>query len=258
MDSRLKLGRFPMKSPIASSWGWIWIFIDEFDARDNLFIVYYTGHSTINGNCQSVWNYTRDPKSASVDWSSIQNLFENLSSDTLCLLDCCTAGSSANNVGSGTLETIGACGFNGTAPPPGKYSSTTTLVEVLDDWKAEPYFSTSLLRSEVLCQLKRKRPEKGRDGVRMEWCTTPAYFIASSDPRPRSVELCRLIEHDLKIPECSQACPSSNTSLQIAEVSPQSKISHELTSTYPNGDLTQPHVLLSVAFEEDQADLNLD
>ncbi|KAH7330544.1 hypothetical protein BKA65DRAFT_60135 [Rhexocercosporidium sp. MPI-PUGE-AT-0058] len=108
-------------------------FIEEFDARDNLFIVYYAGHGTINDNRQSVWSYTRDPKSASVDWSLIQSLFENPSSDTLFLFNCCATASSANSSGNRTIETIGACGFNGIAPPPGKYSFTNTLVEVLKD-----------------------------------------------------------------------------------------------------------------------------
>jgi hypothetical protein len=35
-------------------------FVEDFDARDNLFIVYYAGHGTINENQQSVWCCTSD------------------------------------------------------------------------------------------------------------------------------------------------------------------------------------------------------
>ncbi|PVH68756.1 hypothetical protein DL98DRAFT_629298, partial [Cadophora sp. DSE1049] len=223
-------------------------FIEEFDARDNLFIVYYAGHGTINDNRQSVWSHTRDSKSASVDWSSIQSLFENTSSDTLFLFDCCAAASSANNSGSGTIETIGACGFNGIAPPPGKYSFTNTLVEVLEDWKSKPFFPVCLLHSEMLRQLKRKRPEKGREGTRLEWCTTPVYYIASPDLRPQSIEICRIGPTDPTLNTLPPIQPSGDASLDTL----QEEQATELTSTHANGDLKHPHVLLSVALEKDQ------
>ena len=229
-------------------------FIEEFDARDNLFIVYYAGHGTINENRQSVWSHTRDLKSPSVDWSSIQSLFENTSSDTLFLFDCCAAASSANNSGSGTIETIGASGFNGRAPPPGKYSFTNTLVEVLEDWKSKPFFPVCLLHSEMLRQLKRKRPEKGREGTRLEWCTTPVYYIASPDPRPQSIEICRVSPTE----QIQSMLPPIQPSMVEASLDTLQGQIIELTSTHANGDMQHPHVLLSVALEEDQDNLQPD
>jgi hypothetical protein len=167
-------------------------FIEDFDSRDNLFIVYYAGHGTINENRQSMWCCKREPHYASVDWSSIQSLFNDALSDVLILLDCCAAASSVSTSGNGTNETIAACGFEGIAAPPGPHSFTNTLVEVLDERKSMPYLSVSLLHAKVLFQLKRKTPERGREGRRMEWCRSPVHYIASSVPRPDSIELTRI------------------------------------------------------------------
>lgn len=228
-------------------------FIEDFDASDNLFVVYYAGHGTINENRQSVWCCTQDPKYASVDWSSIQSLFDDAVSDVLILLDCCAAASSINTSGNGVNETIAACGFEGIAPPPGPHSFTNALVEVLDDWKRRVHFSVSLLHSEILFQLKRKRPEKGREGTRIPgWCSTPVHFISSSDPRPQSIELSRLRVLDKK----------TGIDLPPSPPLPQSTLLDDqattLTSIFPCGELVVPHVLISVALEEDQADLNLE
>jgi hypothetical protein len=220
-------------------------FIEDFDARDNLFVVYYAGHGTINENRQSVWCCTRDPKYASVDWSSIQSLFDDAISDVLILLDCCAAASSVNTSGNGVNETIAACGFEGIAPPPGPHSFTNTLTEVLEDWKSRLYFSVSLLHSEVLFQLKRKRPEKGREGIRIPgWCSTSVHYISSSDPGPQSIELCRIkVQEEHSINESPPYSPRlfdselpQSTSLEIQRT--------PCTSTAPNGNLTVPHVLI--------------
>lgn len=234
-------------------------FIDDFDATDNLFVVYYAGHGTINENRQSVWCCTRDPKYASVDWSSIQSLFDDAISDVLILLDCCAAASSINTSGNGVNETIAACGFEGIAPPPGPHSFTNTLTEVLEDWKARLYFSVSLLHSEILFQLKRKRPEKGREGKRIPgWCSTPVHYISSSDPRPQSIELCRTQVQDEQTIHVESPPYSPRLFNGLPQSTPQENQTTSCTSTIPNGDMIVPHVLISVALEEEQADLNLE
>ncbi|KAE8445757.1 hypothetical protein EG329_012815 [Mollisiaceae sp. DMI_Dod_QoI] len=234
-------------------------FIEEFDARDNLFVVYYAGHGTINENRQSVWCCTRDPKYASVDWSSIQSLFDDALSDVLILLDCCAAASSINTSGNGINETIAACGFEGIAPPPGPHSFTNTLIEVLEDWKDRIHFSVSLLHSEVLFQLKRKRPEKGRQGTRIPgWCSTPVHYISSSDPRPQSIELSRIQVHAEDTVMDLSPYPPRPVDTGLPKPIPEDGQISSLTSTSPTGTMTVPHVLISVALEEEQADLNLD
>lgn len=103
-------------------------FIDDFDKSDNLFIVYYAGHGSINENRQSVWSGRRDLH-VSVDWSSIQSLFDKSLSDVLLLLDCCSAASSATISGIGVIEVIAACGFESVAAPPGKSDPPKTPAE---------------------------------------------------------------------------------------------------------------------------------
>lgn len=231
-------------------------FIEDFDSRDNLFIVYYAGHGTINENRQSVWCCKRDPQYASVDWSSIQSLFDDALSDVLIFLDCCAAASSVNTSGNGTNETIAACGFERIAPPPGPHSFTKMLVEVLDEWKSKPYFSVSLLHSEVLFQLKRKTPDRGREGRRMEWCRTPVHYISSSAPRPASIELSRIRVSD----EVANSLPYSPrlSDAEKQQAASQDDQTNSATSASPDGELAVPHVLISVALEEDQGAINID
>jgi hypothetical protein len=241
-------------------------YIDDYDNKDNLFIVYYAGHGKVNENRQLVWSCGRHQKDASVDWSPIQSLFDKSLSDVLVLLDCCAAASSAIVFGKGVIETIAACGFESRAPPPGQFSFTNTLIEVLEDWQSNPSFSVALLHTEILGRLKRKRPKTTRDGTRMEWCSTPVHFIYMSDPRDSSIEISRrqisvptakdggkpMNEHDCVQPISLLNSPDNlpvdrRNSLNI------------LSSRRPNfGFKKAPHVLISVSLEEDQADLSVD
>jgi hypothetical protein len=133
---------------------------------------------------------------------------------------------------------------------------------VLDDWKSRPHFPVSLLHSEVLVQLKRKRPEKGRrEGKLLEWCSTPVHSISSSDPNPQSIELGRIqVVDGNMVSESPPYSPRLTTYFdpRILQSTPQDNQTNALTSTFPNGDLTVPHVLISVALEEHQADLDLE
>jgi hypothetical protein len=61
------------------------------------------------------------------------------------------------------------CGFEGRAPPPGEHSFTTSLTEVLEDWLSVPAFSPTMLHSEVLRVLMRRRKERCSNGQREEW-----------------------------------------------------------------------------------------
>jgi hypothetical protein len=135
------------------------------DNERNLFIVYYAGHGRINNARQAEWTCNRDPNYASVDWSAIQSLFAKAKSDVLILLDNCAAASSTMRSQYGVMEAIVACGFESRAAPPGEYSFTNTLIEVLDDWQNKRSFSASCLHAEILFQLKLKENRKGREGV---------------------------------------------------------------------------------------------
>lgn len=234
-------------------------FLQEFDAEDNLFIVYYGGHGTINQARQSQWRSSGRSGSPFVDWSAVQTLFATAVSDVLVLLDCCAAASSALGFGSNVMEAIAACGFETRAPPPGIYSFTHTLIEVLEDWVHKPSFSAAMLHTEVLFVLKQKRPERGRDGRRLEWCSTPIHLVYTGNPKSPGIEICCL-----KSTKSVQKAPSGSDSQEPSRATSyidsmdldDDSLSAKLSACDVNGSYQVPHVLISIALEEDQADLN--
>lgn len=235
-------------------------FLQKHDAEGNLFVVYYGGHGTINSARQNQWWCSSRPGSPFVDWSAIQTLFGTARSDVLVLLDCCAAASSAAGSGTGVMEAIAACGWETRAPPPGQYSFTNTLIEVLEDWVHKPSFSAAMLHTEVLFVLKQKRPERGRDGRRLEWCSTPVHLVYTSNPKALGIEI-----------SCIKASRTSKNALLLESPLPgQQRLTtyvesmeidadgyeNVLTACNPNGDYQVPHVLISIALEGDQGSLD--
>ena len=236
-------------------------FLQKFDAEGNLFVVYYGGHGTINHSRQNQWWSSSRPGSPFVDWSAIQTLFGTAKSDVLVLLDCCAAASSAAGSGTGVMEAIAACGWETRAPPPGQYSFTNTLIEVLEDWVHKPSFSAAMLHTEVLFVLKQKRPERGRDGRRLEWCSTPVHLVYTSNPKALGIEI-----SCLKTSRAAKKSPAreesllgqqrSTTYVDSMEIDDEDGYENVLAACRPNGDYLVPHVLISIALEGDQGSLD--
>jgi hypothetical protein len=234
-------------------------FLQKFDEEGNLFIVYYGGHGKINNARQNQWWCKAQPNSPFVDWSAVQTLFGTAVSDVLILLDCCAAASSAAGTGSRTMETIAACGWETRAPPPGEYSFTHTLIEVLEEWANKPSFSAAMLHTEVLFVLKQKRPEKGRDGRKWEWCSTPIHWVYTGDPKAPGIEISSL--RSTKAAEKAPARedlaqPRSTSYLDAMELDDEDMFVNPLTDCRANGEYKVPHVLISIALEGDQGTLD--
>ncbi|CZR53777.1 uncharacterized protein PAC_03658 [Phialocephala subalpina] len=261
-------------------------FLDDYDSKENLFIVYYAGHGYINQDRQSTWACSTDANSPTVDWSHIQGLFERAKSDVLVLLDCCAAASSAPRRTNSLMETIAACGFEGRAPPPGEHSFTTSLIEVLEDWINAPSFSVTMLHSEVLRVLMRRRKEKCRNGQKLEWRSTPVHINNYTHPRAIGIELSKrsLIDTEKLHPNrslhpiadllgtsthgmsatyldlMSLSCDSLDESLRASDEAGEpgllfssSSTSKENVSTEVTPNLKLPHMLVSIALDEDQS-----
>lgn len=205
----------------------------------------------------------RKPSSPTVKWSAIQSVFEECACDVLFLLNCCAAAGATPDSGQGVIETIAACGFETWAPGPGRHSFTNALIEVLDDWMAKPSFSVAMLHSEMLSVIKHDRPERRRwaDVNKVESRKTPIYILTSIDPKSNSIEL-----SVRPLPGVSvSACTTSSSGKPRKSTAPNASIPSrhdifdlsQLNSTLPSGKLNVPHVLLSVALEEDQS-LDLD
>jgi hypothetical protein len=143
-------------------------------------------------------------------------------------------------------EIIAACGWESIAPEPGRFSFTDTLIKVLEEWIDRP-FTAAMLHSEILSRLKHERPEM-IGSRRVECRRTPIYIVSTSDLRACSIELSRLL------PDAGQTFNSRPASPISFGATPPSENGAEngITSPSAGGELTAPHVLISIALEEDQ------
>ncbi|RDA95506.1 hypothetical protein CP533_5479 [Ophiocordyceps camponoti-saundersi (nom. inval.)] len=96
-----------------SSWRWLSRQLNEFaeehDQRDVLKIVYYAGHTHLDGNREMVLASSRDGIKASIiRWNGIQQILEEACSDTLILMDAAYYPSSRMVRRKGVLELIAA------------------------------------------------------------------------------------------------------------------------------------------------------
>ncbi|KAI1110243.1 hypothetical protein F5Y14DRAFT_367133 [Nemania sp. NC0429] len=222
--------------------------IKDHESADTLLIVYYGGHARIDEARQSTWCASRSQGSPELQWSAIQTLLERSLSDALILLDCCAgAASAAFPTGNSITETISASSWDAIAPEPGRYSFTSTLLEVLQEWKNKT-FSVAMLHAEILARLKHPRPER-HNGNRFEARTTPVHFMMTANHRAPSIELCRIASDIIPF-----SLPSFPTSERNSFVEDRAG-AEEIIGSEPNESV--PHVMISLALEEDQ-NLNID
>ena len=230
--------------------------IKKHESDETLFVVYYGGHARIDESRQSTWCATRHPGSPWLQWSAIQTLLERSVSDVLILLDCCAGAASATfPTGKKSLtETISASSWDAIAPDPGRYSFTNALIEVLQEWRLRT-FSAAMLHAEVLARLKHPRPIL-INGKNFEARSTPVHFMMTSNHRAPSIEIGRIVP-DTRLPPSPPKelpyrqlpFPASSQSTSISEQT-SSQDSMIPSSAEPNED--QPHVMISLALEEDQ------
>ncbi|KAI2630882.1 hypothetical protein GGR54DRAFT_627962 [Hypoxylon sp. NC1633] len=217
--------------------------IKEHESNDNLFIIYYGGHARIDESRQSTWCGTRSSDSPWLQWSAIQTLLERSLSDVLILLDCCAGAASATFPnGNSITETISASSWDAIAPDPGRYSFTNTLIEVLQEWKRRT-FSAAMLHAEVLARLKHPRPEM-LNGKHFEARATPVHFMMTANHKAPSIEIARILSADTRPPSPPQE-PGFEATSNGRSAGPQ-----DIVGSEPNEDV--PHVMISLALEEDQ------
>ncbi|PVH68204.1 hypothetical protein DL98DRAFT_441746, partial [Cadophora sp. DSE1049] len=110
-------------------------FVKDFGNADNLLIVYYAGHGLTNSFRQALNLDSNSENYPFIKWYATQTLFEEADSDILLLLDCCaaTGGAPADSESPSVTKTITACGFETSAPFPGRHLFTNTLITVLED-----------------------------------------------------------------------------------------------------------------------------
>ncbi|KAI1213050.1 uncharacterized protein F4807DRAFT_309543 [Annulohypoxylon truncatum] len=218
--------------------------IKEHESNDTLFIVYYGGHARIDESRQSTWCGTRSSDSPWLQWSAIQTLLERSLSDVLILLDCCAGAASATFPnGNSITETISASSWDAIAPDPGRYSFTNTLIEVLQEWRWRT-FSAAMLHAEVLARLKHPRPEM-LNGKHFEARATPVHFMMTANHKAPSIEITRILSSDARPPSPPQESGFDDNPMNGRSAGPQ-----DIVGSEPNEDV--PHVMISLALEEDQ------
>lgn len=181
-------------------------------------------------------------------WSAIQTLLERSLSDVLILLDCCAGAASATFPnGNSITETISASSWDAIAPEPGRFSFSSALLEVLQEWNKRT-FSAAMLHAEILARLKHPWPEK-RNGTglkRFEERSTPVHFMMTANHRAPSIEMSRVISNDARPPSPPQEVAfEEENSGEGRSAGPQ-----EIIGSEPTEDV--PHVMISLALEEDQ------
>lgn len=175
----------------------------------------------------------------------------------LLLLDCCFAASAAPIAGRAITETIAACGWEAIAPAPGRWSFTSALIEVLDEW-IDHSFSVAMLHSKVLSVLKHEQPERrGQKKRKVECRRTPVYIHTSAEPGTPSINLSRLrskesLEDKTKVGVQAASDGQVSSEVENPQNKPDAYSLDGLTSSEPTGNLKVPHVLISLALCEDQ------
>jgi hypothetical protein len=211
----------------------------------------------MNSTRQAEWVSHQGSNCSSLDWSGIQALFAGAKSEVLILLDTCAAASSAATSQFGIMETIAACGFESRAAPPGEFSFTNALIEIMQDWINKPSFSVSILHTEILFQLKQKENKRGREGTKLEWCSSPIYLRYTQDTRSPGIELyCRT---STIVPEASLVkVPRPTTYTHATEANPEdtNRKTSPFYSLSPDKRYRVPRVLISISLEEDQPQLD--
>ncbi|KAL1842399.1 hypothetical protein VTJ49DRAFT_5358 [Mycothermus thermophilus] len=243
--------------------------VKKYEAEETLFVIYYGGHAKIDEARQSTWCANRMPGSPWLQWSAIQTLLERSISDVLILLDCCAGAASATfATGRSITETISASSWDAIAPDPGRYSFTNALIEVLMEWRQRT-FSAAMLHAEILARLKHPRPIL-INGKHFEARTTPVHFMMTSNHKAASIEIRRLVPRKAAQPSLGTSPASHLVSWNqpsyprmIEGRNPVEELPPSFTppdfcipaASDPNED--EPHVLISLALEDDQTlDLN--
>lgn len=231
----------------------IGLWVKQFEQPDTLLIVYYGGHARIDESRQSTWHATRRPESPWLQWSAIQTLLERSPSDVLILLDCCAGAASATFPnGMSITETISASSWEAIAPEPGRFSFTSTLLEVLAEWKGRA-FSAAMLHAEMLARLKHPRREM-HNGRPYEARSTPVHFMMTANHKAPSIEISK------KFPEPHDPQPASSPSVSPVVTTPVAEMEgggrlagdEEVAKYSPEPTMDSPHVMISLALEEDQ------
>ncbi|KHN97713.1 uncharacterized protein MAM_04728 [Metarhizium album ARSEF 1941] len=184
-----------------SSWRWLSRRLNDFaedcDQRDVLKIVYYAGHTCLDGNREMILTSSRDnDKASKIRWSGMQQILEEACADVLIIMDAAYYPSSKIVRRRGVLELLAASASEDHAASLGRCAFTRALSELLGARAAR---SVPLSVVELHALLLSHYPKIVRDSApERETITTfpvPLHTMMSGNSRLPSVFLSPLYEH---------------------------------------------------------------
>ncbi|EFY86342.1 hypothetical protein MAC_07646 [Metarhizium acridum CQMa 102] len=184
-----------------SSWRWLSRRLNDFaedcDQRDVLKIVYYAGHTCLDGNREMILTSSRDKDQAStIRWSGMQQILEETCADVLILMDAAYYPSSKIVRRKGVLELLAASASEDHAASLGRCAFTRALSELLSARAAR---SAPLSVVELHALLLSHYPKIVRDTTpERETVTTfpvPLHTMMSGNSRLPSVFLSPIHHH---------------------------------------------------------------
>ncbi|KAM4058040.1 hypothetical protein HRG_011004 [Hirsutella rhossiliensis] len=184
-----------------SSWRWLSRQLNEFaedrDQRDVLKIVYYAGHTYLDGNREMVLASSKDGSKASIiRWNGIQQILEEACSDTLILMDAAYYPSSRMVRQKGVLELIAASVSEEHATALDRCAFTRALAEHLRTraTRSNP-LSAVELHSVLLATYPKLIHDKNPEKETITSFPAPLHAMMSGNSRLPSIFLCPMYQH---------------------------------------------------------------
>ncbi|KAF4121739.1 hypothetical protein GMORB2_1578 [Geosmithia morbida] len=220
----------PLSSDTARS-PWRWLsrelnaFSEERDHRDVLKIVYYAGHSYLDGNREMVLARSKDShKATTIRWNGIQQILEEACADTLLIMDSAYYPSSKMVRQTGVLELITAATSAEHHEALGPYAFTRTLAELMRTraTRLNPLSAAevhSILFSSYSTIVRDRNPERER----ITSFPAPFHTLMSGNSRLPSIFLSPLsasqqvnspLRSSLSTPD---GCPLLHMSIRLAD-----------------------------------------
>ncbi|KAI5457933.1 hypothetical protein BGZ63DRAFT_427235 [Mariannaea sp. PMI_226] len=186
-----------------NSWRWLSRQVNDFaedrDSRDVLKIVFYLGHTYLDGNREMVLASSRDPERAStIRWGGIQSILEEATSDTLMIMDAAYYPSSRMVRQQGVLELVAAAASEEHFLQIDRCAFTHTLADQLRTraLRQNVPFSAAELHSHLFAHYPRIVQEKNPEKELITSFPAPLHMMMSSNPRLPSIFLSPLYQNN--------------------------------------------------------------
>lgn len=210
-----------------SSWRWLARKINEFvdnrDQRDVLKIVYYNGHTYLDGNREMVLARSKDSDDhATIRWSGIQQILEDALSDILLIMDAAYYPSSKMVRQQGVLEIIAASASEDHVPLLGRTTFTRALTGQLR-LRAQQKFMSPFSAAELHARLLSDYPfivqDRNADKEIITSFPSPLHIQMTGSSRLPSILLSPNVRRRLSSfgIDTSQTGPQVNLTIRLTD-----------------------------------------